>query len=603
VDLMRSGNVPISVLEEWVQTLGCSSLKSLNGSIYNFILENNKKLSSKNDLDLSAVAQFINPHSKWKKKDLLIVWDRLKSTLKSKDELIRVVETSNPLKAGFPSSTDTKLLPLTLLMSYCHHKKLWLPPQATQDIIVQYIQLSLWSSSSIDSGMSKALLTMIHHNSSNQWINTWNFLSHRFNEEQIDNRQNLKQQLNDAYYTKWHSRLFTIDQYYPSTSVEAILVTAMHYGLDFSHIEYPLREYMNLVLSLKNHASQPRTSLWGKIDYSPTDIVILAWIKTNNKGISLLHNYNPIYPIDIYPAEVLTSLAIMEGKNANLETSHMIVSDFLEFTAKIDSFRVGIQVISKNDITPVRRDDVSSIPNEAILSFGSTQDGWTVTTWDEWFEYFSVMKEFRNILDSNKLLNDIAIYKLKLLSATHYPSLNQLIETIEQDKRMAGSIEYQFVSAYNKKSSAEKEIFETQFWILYYICMVIRCEWKEQPPNDISTLNKKYKFHLKELHVTDQEALDLLLHKWMEVWYERLPSCSEIGELPLMNYIDGKFIPSNDENQGLTINQRMKIIAKNDNIFSCIRVGSNWLLSTATYYMRKLNIPLQVSISEMERIS
>lgn len=55
-------------------------------------------------------------------------------------------------------------------------------------------------------------------------------------------------------------------------------------------------------------------------------------------------------------------------------------------------------------------------------------------------------------------------------------------------------------------------------------------------------------------------------------------------DLPLFRYRSG-FEMSTQACQGYTIGERLNIILKNETVYSCIRMSSNWLVATAHYYL------------------
>jgi hypothetical protein len=66
------------------------------------------------------------------------------------------------------------------------------------------------------------------------------------------------------------------------------------------------------------------------------------------------------------------------------------------------------------------------------------------------------------------------------------------------------------------------------------------------------------------------------------------------------------FKESTDIDEGFTIFDRIKIVKegeKSNNTCSCIRLSSNWLCSSAYYYMVALNFPIPFNIRELSKIS
>lgn len=57
-----------------------------------------------------------------------------------------------------------------------------------------------------------------------------------------------------------------------------------------------------------------------------------------------------------------------------------------------------------------------------------------------------------------------------------------------------------------------------------------------------------------------------------------------------------------DPAHGLTVSERLKIVLQNKDGYACIRLSSNWLATTAWYYLNKFYNEVPFDISELERI-
>ena len=79
-----------------------------------------------------------------------------------------------------------------------------------------------------------------------------------------------------------------------------------------------------------------------------------------------------------------------------------------------------------------------------------------------------------------------------------------------------------------------------------------------------------------------------------------------IKELPLIFYHNRsqELLPSTDEEEGLTIMERINIVKGGEEypLQSCIRMSSNRFGATAYYYMRFLGLPSPFPIEEMAHI-
>ncbi|MEF3088174.1 hypothetical protein, partial [Bacillus altitudinis] len=73
-----------------------------------------------------------------------------------------------------------------------------------------------------------------------------------------------------------------------------------------------------------------------------------------------------------------------------------------------------------------------------------------------------------------------------------------------------------------------------------------------------------------------------------------------VKNLPLMKYKNKNFYVVNSEEQGLTIQDRIKIIKNStENVNSCIKTSSNFLIHSSIYYMDIIGLET-LDISKIE---
>jgi len=78
-----------------------------------------------------------------------------------------------------------------------------------------------------------------------------------------------------------------------------------------------------------------------------------------------------------------------------------------------------------------------------------------------------------------------------------------------------------------------------------------------------------------------------------------------IRNLPLLRY-QGVFNPSRSERDGLTIDDRLRIVKEGNNtgnMASCIRMTSNWLAASAYRYWVLIGEPAPFTVEELREIS
>ena len=78
-----------------------------------------------------------------------------------------------------------------------------------------------------------------------------------------------------------------------------------------------------------------------------------------------------------------------------------------------------------------------------------------------------------------------------------------------------------------------------------------------------------------------------------------------IKNLPLVQYRGGKYVKSNSNHEGITIQDRIDIVKKGEttSISSCIRMSSNWFIASAHKYITILGLPAPFDIFKMRQIS
>jgi len=99
--------------------------------------------------------------------------------------------------------------------------------------------------------------------------------------------------------------------------------------------------------------------------------------------------------------------------------------------------------------------------------------------------------------------------------------------------------------------------------------------------------------------VFDQILVDIRVNTEIHIFETEIKELGdEIGGLilniPLLRYVEGEYIHSNNLEEGLTIGERLRIVKMGDNDEvqeSCIRLSSNWLCCTAYKVMEILEIP------------
>lgn len=110
-----------------------------------------------------------------------------------------------------------------------------------------------------------------------------------------------------------------------------------------------------------------------------------------------------------------------------------------------------------------------------------------------------------------------------------------------------------------------------------------------------------YPLKTSECTFEDLETHEKLLNEVMS----GLNDCVYNLDLPLLLY-DKKteiFTPVSNNEQGLTIGERLRIVRERESVYSCVRISSNFILSSVYYYLKINGNSLDFDINKMDFIS
>lgn len=337
------------------------------------------------------------------------------------------------------------------------------------------------------------------------------------------------------------------------------------FDLDITSSSSPVRE----IKELAKH---------GKKKYVPVDPVFRKWYKINKSFYNVKKFYKPYFN-DKYTPNDVTDLLSMEG---------------LHFGGKDDLY---MRVLNKNfyngkipgivDKTVAYHEPLEEAGD--CISYGSIENKeMAVFTIEELIQYFKSKDAFVDPL-SEGLISDEAMDKLGIIcSGTFsdtYEELQRVIDVIEnKNKIKSKSINNLQLEACD---DSKKTNFSKYFRILFELGMYMR-GWKVDDTDDFPLTSEmcnkaseemdKIEKNINECH----QRLTELISEFSE------KEKSVINALPLIK-INGQrnIYISNNEQEGLTVSDRLKIIFKDtDNIHSCIRMSSNYLISSANYYLK-----------------
>lgn len=388
----------------------------------------------------------------------------------------------------------------------------------------------------------------------------------------------------------------------PTTDHEAVLMAAKNYKIDIYDSEYPLMEYSILYKKGVNDRSFPIDSnLQDKCQKDPY-------------ALRLDQRFNPLLPEIVYRQEDLVKMATEEGWDTEGISSY----DFLRRVYNEPTFfsygkgpMSGVVPINSElliECEPVSEQD----PLNLVL-YGSRRNiaDMYVLSWAELIMTFDNYREFRNPLSitNHKLFEPHTIRKLSILARK--PCIDQNIA--DRRKRLVMTIDKINLETQSKmkhlnnileviNSDGEMKIQMTNsFEYLYRMSLTMRSlNETDQFPESGEGGTIDYE---TTQHNVGVSAINL---------QEYLDSCSPwvrdtFLSLPLIIYYprENKFSTSESNFDGHTIGGRLKIVHSGENtsaISSCLRLSSNWFISTIYYYQTFFKFPVRLDITKLKHI-
>lgn len=396
----------------------------------------------------------------------------------------------------------------------------------------------------------------------------------------------------------------------PGTDQEAILMAAKNYKIDISDSSYPLMEYAILFKS-------------GPKDRSfPIDSELQNRVYRDEYSLRLDQRFNPRLPDEAYNTDDIKRMATEEGWSRGggaLSEDDKNPFEFLRLTfSKNTFFAYGKGPMS--GITPlntVLRIDLETVADQDpanMILYGSRDNvpELQAISWIELIQTFENYREFRNPLDSTqrRLFADHCVNKLIVLAKK--PCIDKTIS--DRRKRLVMIIESirtesehrtRYLSSIKETLCHRDEWkieFQTLLEALYRMSLTMRSlrETDHLPEDGGSgTLTPE---ETQEAVALTAVGLDQLLHK-VDPWVK-----DTFINLPLVIYYprENKFSTGESTFEGHTIGGRLNIVHSGENttvVSSCLRLSSNWFLSSICFYQLTLGFPTRFDISRLRHIA
>jgi hypothetical protein len=380
--------------------------------------------------------------------------------------------------------------------------------------------------------------------------------------------------------------------FHPYNDDEAIVFSAYIYKIDVSLSSDPISEFICL------------RSI-GVEKYSPIDHSFNQMYSLNRDYFNIKRRWNPIFHF-MYSKNEIIRISQVEGcKSCN-------PSECLDYLQKLymdPTFYIGIHPYT-NKTTPIELDDIISCDKNRCVSYGIEGDKKFVTyTFSELISYFETKKYFLDPC-SRKVYSEASIKKLEDILRGSYTdegkTLLSIIRSILKSYKSMSPREVKWISFYENLDDSQKKKCRDILFAIMDLGMYMR-GWKitgdKYPLSAQDCMIDVSKIPERDYNITiAYEELEKLTNN--EIYSE---VNKEISTLPLLQYRDGHFIPSDIKEHGYTLYERLSIVkageTTDDNIYACIRLSSNYICASCYRYLKLIKENPKFSIKDMREIT
>lgn len=386
----------------------------------------------------------------------------------------------------------------------------------------------------------------------------------------------------------------------PNNCHEAVALAAWNFRIDISICQNPMEEYNALI----------------KKPYCPIDKELNRRLRMAEKNKYYINNpwldqnFAVSFPIIIYEKDKLKEFCRQAGFS-NIEIDNQSPMELLQESYLTENFYIGIQDFLISDST-FFMENVFDFPSYDCVCYGLANDNLRPYLFDELNEIFTRSRRYINTL-TNTNYSDQAINKLKVMterpvepdedpqSLQRRLQLNQTLNWLSVLNQVTSSNITNFLQYYENSSSLVQSNIKIVLTKLLESAMYMR-GWDGKTDFPI-------KSHQTQIYENDEITMAFNITQSLidfENSFLTLPTdCPNIKNLPLMIYRQNSFSISQYSSDGLTIGQRLDIVRNgvNGTIQACIRLSSNYLLSSVYYYLKYLNLDPLFDISNLDHIS
>lgn len=388
----------------------------------------------------------------------------------------------------------------------------------------------------------------------------------------------------------------------PKTSQEAVILAAKNFRVNISQSFSPLMEYALLLRK-------------GVSDKSfPIDSNLQSIIANDPHAVKLDQRFFPDLPEYLYCPEDLRKMALEEGwSETRAEVGHYVFLRRTYFENTFYAFGKGpvSGILPENETLKIELTLYSEENPLDLVLWGSRHKPQNMIcfSWRELLLTFEKYGEFRNpLVRGGGLFEPHTVKKLKSLARK--PCIDRGVS--ERRKRLIAAIEKIDLSNHERMErigAIRKEVIsdevrrremETLLQSLFKITLAMRSfgEGEEMINGGGGEVDLETMQINVGLRLIDFQTLIARSQEWVRETFLQLPIVIYYAK-------DGIFSTSETSFEGYTIEGRLKIVYEGEGttaMSSCLRLSSNWFLSTVCYYQQEFGFETSFDITKLVHI-
>lgn len=378
----------------------------------------------------------------------------------------------------------------------------------------------------------------------------------------------------------------------PKTREMAIAIAALEFKIDLSYCSDPIQECLNLI-----RCQSTDTFIF-------SDRWCSYWQAKNRSMFNLFSEFQANIPREYYSPQQLTQLANIYCIDHRSDIYSELVLRYLG-----NDFYVGLRPGIINEQSFLNIDSINELNPSEIVCYGGRSTGYKFSSYSELIDYFRTTQQlinpFTDPYRENKSLFSVGCIRrfINILNNEAFKSANVDTPARSLAVLLDELLQKQNIGEHLKLvDSGHKEQITIFLNLVLKLGLTSR-GWKQDRNYPLKQRDAPPPTSPEDEQEVFFEVLKVVnsINVLLVGLDERIKKNISTLQLLLYDPNTKSYIKSNDNKNGINIIDRINIIKDGQGESSCIRLSSNWFLSSSYCYLNTLGIKA-FEIEELERL-